>query len=120
MSVNRIVRSRKDESVICPRRRKEAHHCLGSWTAINGEWRNGSNNECWRWRKNTEWQIDLAGTAKQPAQAIRHSVFSRLFNSGDAVSGSAGLDPNDADGIAQYRRCLYYDRLCRAVALLVV
>jgi len=35
----------------------------------------------------------LAGTAKQPAQAIRHSVFSRLFNSDNAVSGSAGLAP---------------------------
>ena len=45
MSVNRIVQSRKDESVICPRRRKEAHHCLGPWTAANGEWRNDSNNE---------------------------------------------------------------------------
>jgi len=33
MSINRIVQSRKDESVICPRRRKEAHHCLGPWTA---------------------------------------------------------------------------------------
>ncbi len=120
MSVNRIVQSRKDESVICPRRRKEAHHCLGSWTAANGEWRNGSNNERWKRRKNTEWQIDLAGTAKQPAQAIRHSVFSRLFNSGDAVSGSAGLDPNATDGIASPRQCLACDRTCRDVVPLVV
>ena len=47
-------------------------------------------------------EIARAGTAKpaeQPAQAIRHSVFSRLFNSGNAVSGSAGLAPNAADGI---------------------
>ncbi len=120
MSVNRIVQSRKGESVICPRRRKAAHHCLGPWTAANGEWRNGSNNERWRRRKNTEWLIDFAGTAKQPAQAISHSVFSRLFNSDNAVSGSAGLDPNAADGIAQYLRCLACDCQSRAVALIAV
>ena len=46
-------------------------------------------------------EIARAGTAKpaeQPAQAIRHLVFSRLFNSGNAVSGSADSS-NAADGI---------------------
>jgi len=38
-------------------------------------------------------EIARAGIAKQPAQAIRHSVFSRLFNSDNAVIGSAGLVP---------------------------
>ena len=49
-------------------------------------------------------EIARAGTAKpaeQPAQAIRHSVFSRLLNSGNAVSGSADSS-NAADGIAPY------------------
>jgi len=31
---NDTAQSRKDESVICRRRRKAAHHCLGSWTAV--------------------------------------------------------------------------------------
>ena len=59
----------------------------------------GSNSRAFsRWRKNTEWQIDLAGVAKQPAQAIRHSVFSRLFNSGNTVNRSADSS-NAVDGI---------------------
>jgi len=46
--------------------------------------------------------IDGAGTATpvaQPAQAIRHSVFSPLLFVDNAVCGSAGPVPNAADGI---------------------
>ncbi|WP_289288018.1 hypothetical protein [uncultured Duncaniella sp.] len=62
----------------------------------------------------------MACTAKQHAQAIRHSVFSRLFNSGNAVSGSAGLAPNATDGIASPRQCLACDCQSQAVAPLAV
>ena len=59
----------------------------------------------------------IAKPAEQPAQAIRHSVFRRLLNSGNAVSGSAGLAPNAADGIAQYSVCLACD--CQSQPLAV-
>ena len=43
-------------------------------------------------------RVGIAKPAEQPAQAIRHSVFSPLFNSGNAVSGSADSS-NAVDGI---------------------
>ncbi|WP_289191133.1 hypothetical protein [Xylanibacter rodentium] len=88
--------------MICRRRRKTAYHCLGSWTA--DQRRVAQRLQLRKMETALEHgvaEIARAGTAKQPAQAIRHSVFSRLLNSGNAVSGSADSS-NAADGIAPY------------------
>ena len=50
---------------------KAAYHCLVSWTADNGEWRNGSEKDTdGEGVKNTVWLEGMAGTAK-PASILQ-------------------------------------------------
>ena len=96
--------------VICRKRMKAAHHCLGSWTVDQRRVEQRLHQRKMEAAyEHGMAEIARAGTAKPaelPAQAIRYSVFSQLFNSGYAVCGRAGPAPNAADGIARKNDCI--------------
>ena len=59
-----------------------------------------------RTRSEGNRRTGAATLVAQPAQAIRHSVFSPLLYVDNAVCGSAGLASNAADGIARKSSCV--------------
>ncbi|MCM1141793.1 MAG: hypothetical protein NC453_24750 [Muribaculum sp.] len=92
------------------------------WCKSTEEWRDGLIKIKWSGQQ----EHGVAETAKvgyamspaRPTPAVSHSVFRTLSSLDNAVSGSAGLAPNAADGIVLPLKGLAKRLICLAVASL--